>query len=120
MVQCGDISASASVFEPNQQDQRRFHEHRNHAGDEFCIVFTLELTKSIEHGSVGTARCVPAPSSVSPIISSPFADVAEIRGSAGGGLQLDDLGAAQVELSNKSINCLLKDRKFSLIHVQRG
>ena len=107
MVQCGDIIVCHSLFEPDEQNQRCFHEHRDQASDEFCIVLTLELTKRIEHRSIehsevrtGSPECVSNH-------QLPLADVAEIGQSAGDGFQLNNLGAADVELADEPLNCLL-------------
>src|SRR5207248_145698 len=66
MVQRDEVTVCHSLFEPDQQNQSCFPEHRDHASRGFGIVFTLELTKSIEDGSVehslvraGSLHCVP-------------------------------------------------------------
>src|SRR5438309_11661671 len=103
MVQREEVTVCHSLFEPDQQNQSCFHEHRDHANDEFGIVFTLQLTKSIEYGSVehshlrtGSLECVPDH-------QLHLADVAELIRSARDGLKLDDLGADLVEFAKKSV-----------------
>jgi hypothetical protein len=52
MVQRGEVTVFDSLLQPYQEDQRRFHKHRDHPSDELGIVLTVKLAKSLEHDIV--------------------------------------------------------------------
>jgi hypothetical protein len=52
MVQCADIAVCDSLFQPDEEDERRLREHRDYSNDKLGVVLTLKLAKSIEHCTV--------------------------------------------------------------------
>src|SRR5947207_15917450 len=49
VVQRDEVTVDDSLIQPNQQDQCRFHKHRDYPSDKLGIVLTLKLAKSLEY-----------------------------------------------------------------------
>src|SRR5947207_3146621 len=98
VVQRDEVTVDDSLIQPNQQDQCRFHKHRDYPSDKLGIVLTLKLAKSleyrfVEHGNTAAfLHHVPCHRLV------PLLMLLEPKRSAGpahrGGFQRDDVIAA--------------------------
>src|SRR5947208_16942516 len=49
VVQRDEVTVDDSLIQPNQQDQCRFHKHRDYPSDKLVIVLTFKLAKSLEY-----------------------------------------------------------------------